>query len=389
MTNVTLKTPLATIARWLRPTKLPLFRIVGVEPHSQLSLTLLCGVQRQNKSFLLGLAFAGLPAEQLIGKADLKFVLQTSVAQETDASLLMLTADQPRPEWAGGNGWFFIPGWVNGEIALPLPDRVAKSEKVKSDRRRIRRQQYEVEIKRGAKAHRDYYRTMHLPFVRRAHGDAAMLDPLAELRPLFTPHELLLLRKRGESEPVAGAMLLHERGVPRLSTFGVRDGDLQLARDGAICALYHFCLAHLTAQNFPRVHTGRARPFLRDGVLNYKRKWGNRITGSFWHWFAPGFALKILALTPATKSFLQHNPFICETAGELHGVVFTDALRPLRSEIIAQLAKDFFYPGLDKLVIYCFRPACGSALDEIPAEFAARIFIRAADERVGTNASAD
>jgi hypothetical protein len=216
-----------------------------------------------------------------------------------------------------------------------------------------------------------------------------MFDPLAELRPLFTPHELLLLRKRGTSEPVAGAMMLHERGIPRLYTFGVRDGDPTLVRDGAICALYHFCIEHLTARKFARVHTGRARPFLRDGVLNYKRKWGNRISGSFWHWFAPGFALKILALTPATKSFLQHNPFIFETNGQLHGVVFTDAARPLARETIAQLAKDFFYPGLDKLVIYCFHANDSAALDEIPPELAGRVWVRAASELVEAKTSAD
>jgi hypothetical protein len=368
-----------SLIRRLLPGKLPLLRMTGPERHSGQSLTLLCGMQRQNNSFLLGLAFAGLPTEQFGGKADLKSVLQTSGAWGTDASLLLLNADEPRPEWAGGRGWFFIPGWVNGEIALPLPDHVAKSEKVKADLRRIRRQQFEVELTRGAPAHREYYRTMHLPFVRRAHGEAAMFDPLAELRPLYTPHELLLLRRRDDRAPVAGALLLHERGVPRLSTFGVRAGDPALVRDGAICALYHFCLAHLTARKFTRVHTGRSRPFLRDGVLNYKRKWGNRITGSFWHWFAPGFALKILALTPATKSFLQHNPFICETAGELHGVVFTDAVRPLTHATVAQLAKEFFYPGLDKLVVYCFQPAV-AAPDEIPPALAQQIVIRPAEE---------
>ncbi len=358
-------------------------RLAGVEKNSGLPLTILCGLTQQNKSFFLGLAFQGSPKEQRVGKIPLKTLLQSKPEAAAECSLIVVETEKPRPELAQAGGWFFIPGWVNGEIRLPLPDSVLNSHQVRSDLRRVRRQQYEYTITHGVIPHRHYYRTMHRPFIRRSHGDAAFFDPLAEFRPLFTKHDLLLLHKHGVNEPpLAGAMILHECGIPRLYTFGVRDGDQTLVRDGAICALYHFCIEHLKAGNFTRVHTGKVRPFLRDGVLKYKRKWGNIITGGFWSGYAKGFALKILSLTPVTKAFLQKNPFIFEVEGELRAAVFTDAQAPLASDEVRKIAYEHFHPGLSKLVIYCFRLVESSSAGNVPPEYSGRIFIRSANELV-------
>ncbi|MFM2082582.1 MAG: hypothetical protein RL380_1273 [Verrucomicrobiota bacterium] len=381
--------PQSRLARWLgalrQARKLKLFTATGVEPHSQLPLTILGGGQRQ-KNYLFRRAFQPPIRETPRGQQKLTDLFQSTAALASECSLIIVEC--ARPETSAPPGWFFLPGWVTGEVALPLPERVAKSEKVKSDLRRIRRLQYEFVITHGAKAHREYYRTMHLPLVRQSHGDTASFDPLAEIRPHFTRHELLLVRKKAApTAALGGAMILYERGVPRLQTFGIREGDPALAHDGTLCALYHFSFQHLTDQGCTRAHTGRARPFLRDGVLRYKRKWGNTLTGSFWHWYSPGFALKILAYTPATKAVLAHNPFIFETSGQLHGAVFTEAARPLARDLVTQLVKDFFYPGLARLVIHCFQPRDARRPDELPPELADRVVIRDADELLASKTS--
>lgn len=354
-------------------------RVSGAERHSGSPLTLACNMNRHNTSYFYDLAFAGAPQECLLGK--FRPSAAHSSAGLDDCSLLVVDVKKPRREW--GSKWIFIPGWLNGEIALPLADSVWRNQSVRSDLRRIRRQNFEFEVTHDAAQFRDYNRNMHVPFIVRTHGAAAFFDPLAEWRPRFTKHDLLLVRRRGDRGPaIGGGLILYERRGARFCTLGVRDGNPAHIRAGVLSALYHFVFQHVTARGFSKINIGRSKPFLRDGVLCYKRKYSNTITGSCWNWYAPGFALKILSFTPAVKSFLQHNPFVFDDGGRLLAAAFTDAPRPLSRDVISRLAEECLHPGLDRLVIHCFQSLKIAASDEIPADLAGKVFIRDADELV-------
>lgn len=375
---------LASAGRGLFGPKVALCRVAGPEKSSGLPLVIWCGARKQDKNLLLGLMFDGAPQERALGKTGLRKILQARPTGP-DCSLIVLETKKPRPEWANGGHWFFIPGWVIGEIKLPLSEKLLRGDSVRNDLRKIRQNGFEFKIARGGKPFRDFYRNMHVPFIRRAHGPTAVFDPIAEYRRLVTKYDLLLVgRKDSSAPPVGGALIVHERTGPRLSSFGVRDGDVALARGGLIAAMYHFSFQHLLANGFTSVHTGRSRAFLNDGVLRYKRKLSNTITGGFWKSYSPGFALKIVSDTAATRSFLQNNPFISEADdGTLHGAVFTDAARPLPRELIQQLHKDYFYPGLSQLVIYCFQPEPPASPDHVPAALTGNVIIRSAADVIG------
>lgn len=355
-----------------------LSRVAGAERHSGLPLALACSLSRQNINYLHNLAFVGEVQQHPLGRFK-PAVAARGIAALEDCALFIVDAGRPRPEW--GSQWFFIPGWLNGEISLPLADSVWRSQSVRSDLRRVRRQNFEFEVTRDAGKFRDYHRHMHVPFIRQTHGAAAYFDPLAEWRPRFTKHDLLLVRRQGENGPaIAGGLILYERHGPRFCTLGVRDGDPAHVHAGVIAALYHFVFRHVAAQGFSRVSIGRSKPFLHDGLVRYKRKYSNTITGGCWSWYAPGFALKILSFTPAAKSFLQQNPFAFEVEGNLRVAAFTDATRPLPQEIIREFAAEYLHPGLNTLVIHCFQSLKAASPDQIPAELAGKIFVRDAGE---------
>ena len=69
----------------------------------------------------------------------------------------------------------------------------------------------------------------------------------------------------------------HERaGLLRLLRLGVRDADPALLRRGAIAALYALAPGFAESRGLRGVHVGRSRPWLGEGVLAFKWKWGYR-----------------------------------------------------------------------------------------------------------------
>jgi len=76
-----------------------------------------------------------------------------------------------------------------------------------------------------------------------------------------------------------------------------------LCAEGVLGRHVYFCFEHLHKKGFTHVNMGGSRPFLRDGVLTFKRKYSQVITAGRWE----GFSLKILSLTPAAKTFLMNN----------------------------------------------------------------------------------
>ena len=101
---------------------------------------------------------------------------------------------------------------------------------------------------------------------------------------------------------------------------------------------------------------------------------GQSLTVPSWN----SIALKILAFTPATKAFLEHNPFIHESGGKLRAAIFTDT--SLSPEGIQKFAKEFYHPGLEKLVVYSFRPDETLRAEALPPDLAQRCEIRSAHE---------
>ena len=114
---------------------------------------------------------------------------------------------------------------------------------------------------------------------------------------------------------------------------------------------------------------GWSKPFLDDGVLQFKRKWAQVITDSrFW-----GTGLVISSLTPAVKSFLRRNPFIFKHDELLYAAVFVDADRAFSSEEIGEITKEYFHEGLSGMMIYCLPPDGAATSQPAVAELPDRV----------------
>ena len=93
-------------------------------------------------------------------------------------------------------------------------------------------------------------------------------------------------------------------------------------------------------RGFERVNLGRSRPFFRDGVLQFKRSLGARLTRPT----SAGLVLTPLRATPGVLDFLGANPFIGAQGPRLHGYAFALGSGPPASATTGEELSRF--PGL-------------------------------------------
>lgn len=217
---------------------------------------------------------------------------------------------------------------------------------MRSDVRRIEDAGLKGRVTRDPERFDDFYHNMYVPHVTKAHGASVYVNPYDTMKTRLEDSDLVLIRD-GEQD-VAGMMIVYDQGRPRLWSAGVRNGDHRHLDRGALTAVYRFSCDHLASKGFDSVSMGLSRPFLKDGVLRYKRKWAQKIVGSV----PDRIALKAAAETHATASFLQNNPFIFESSGELQGAVFLSEQDALLPQTARRMKKLYFHDGLSRLNLF-------------------------------------
>ena len=224
-----------------------------------------------------------------------------------DHSILIVTVNRfeaRSAETAGAH--LLFPNWVSGEVAIPLSPAILNSRSVRSDFKKIAEHKLSYEVTKDPKRLEEFYRDMHVPYTRVAHGDFARIESCEELQQRFKDWDLLLVKN--EAEYIAGQLITYEESGPRFYLIGIRDGNREYLKQRVLGAVYQFSIRHLVEKGFHRAGLGYSRAFLNDGVLRYKQKLSQQITGSS----AEGLALTVWSYTPATREFLAeqsiHHP---------------------------------------------------------------------------------
>ena len=169
-------------------------------------------------------------------------------------------------------GWIVVPNQVRweGELA-DLPPATA-SHSLKDDLRRVRSRRFALEHAGAAGDWEEFVARMLVPHGEARFGEDAWLP---------SPYLLRRFRERGslhfvvqDGMRVGGLCLLRRGRHVWLPLTGVRDGDPALLRSGVLAAAYALAFEWARREGCTRIDLGRTSPFLRDGVQQYKRKWG-------------------------------------------------------------------------------------------------------------------
>jgi len=268
-----------------------------------------------------------------------------------------------------GEGGVFVANWVSGWVNIAPEDMAAlfKNSSLRSDLRVIKRSGLSYEVTKDPRAFDDFYYHMYVPHISKTHGDTAVVMRYGPKRKDFEKCELLVVRRGGES--ISGVLLVYSDDGPRLWSLGIRDGDGGLMRDGGTAALFYFGCQYLSEKGFKKVHMGFSRPFMRDGVLRFKKKWGIRLTDSD----PVGVVLQANFTSAGVRAFLLNNPFIYVEHGSLKGAVFLEKLPESKNESLTSLLKDYEFAGLTGMAIGDFDAWEHSRSVDFPKDFGGRI----------------
>jgi hypothetical protein len=163
---------------------------------------------------------------------------------------------------------------------LAVPDDLNKLKRtnrsVKADLRRIRRERFTFTVSHAEEDCETFYHTMYVPYLRRRHGELAVVRSLPQVRRVFRRGGVFWILCEGQR--IAGQLFFQREGVLYCVGLGTAGGDPSLLRKGAIAATYFFSLQYAQSQGLARIDLGGSPPSLSDGLLRYKRKWGARLT---------------------------------------------------------------------------------------------------------------
>ena len=356
--------------------RLDLWILEGEELNSKTSLTVLCSAHDWSRNHLAKLIFGETYHEHYVGQSWLWNISKIAQKMNKEYSIVIIEIRNKRRKFLETGNWFYSPTWVDGITDLPLKSTITKRESLKSDLRKIKKHDLQFEVTQDEEYFNDFYYHMYIPYITRAHGSSAYIFSYKEMKKQFDNGELLLIKK-GEIY-IAGIIINYTETSPRLKSLGIREGSSEYLNCGAMAALYHFSLQYLEERGFSKINYGFSRAFLKDGVLQYKKKWGQKIDGvSFYI-----FAIKILSYTKASQMFLEKNPFIFKNKTDLCGAVFLNTTEPILPQEIEKIYKSHFYNGLSKL--YIFLPPENSTLksNDIPAKFSGQIIFKSANELI-------
>lgn len=292
--------------------------LTGQERTTGAPLRLFYAGTDKQRAFFSSLAFRDTPALTDLGDLPFWRIRRIRRSGRMPRSLggapvdLAVVEGHAAHQWLyGRRGDYAIPVWIRTEVELPL--RVA-NRSVAEDLRRIRKYGLGYEVTREAARVERFYQEAYLPSIEGSHGDSTVVVPWRSVSGAVERGDCELLAVTHEGRDVAG-VLIRRQDPPRLWCGGVWQGDPTVRKMGAASATYWFAGQHLTEQGHRRMHMGLSRAFLRDGVLQFKAKWGHRITGCT----TDRFLLRPLADTDATRAFLTANPFVARAGRYLVG----------------------------------------------------------------------
>lgn len=352
--------------------RVDLWIITGEEISSKQELVIIYAGHEVGKNYLITLAFDSSHRENHIGKKWLWQIPQIVEGTSHDCSLMVTEVSKSFRKLFRKIKCIYVPYWVFGEIDVSSDNHsFLKNNSLKSDLRRIRRNKLHFEVTNSLSQLHNFYYNMYLPYISKAHGNSAVMISYDFVKREFRERglfaDLLLIKK--EKEYVAGVLLGFQNNIAGLLYLGVKDANLDYVKDGAIGALYYFSVCYLEGKGFTRIGFGDSKPFLRDGVLRFKRKWDLTIRNKG----IRGLVIKPLSRSDGVKGFFINNPLIYEDETGLIGAIFVPGDRSLSKEDFAKIYKDYYIKGLSKLVIYRFGEVNSKTPSVVPEEFSDRI----------------
>lgn len=170
------------------------------------------------------------------------------------------------------------------ELVIELPATVEAARKslpwsAKSDLSRIKRHGFTTKVSRDPRRLKEFYHHYFLPSVTKKHKDNAYVFSLEDMMKMFAEgRDSELLEVWREDIWVGGLLYdIDEDGV-HFRRVGWLDGDATHYQQGVPGALHWFAIVRAIEHKKRRIIFGGCAPYLEDGLLHAKMKWGARLS---------------------------------------------------------------------------------------------------------------
>jgi len=216
-----------------------------------------------------------------------------------------------------GSDFLFAPRFVRLSLYVyDSPDvmvdklRGSARDDLKRNIRRMMEKDYSYEVTTDQTWFDLFYYRMYRPYALSRHGDLARVHKYGTIRKDFRRGAGISIQREGS--PVAGAIAYTSGDTMFNPCKGILDGDQTLGREGASVALYYYGLHLAHSRGCKMADFGYSPPFLSDGALSYKLKWGMDILNRD---DSNGvYAIATPGRTEQALRFLRANRFYCLTA---------------------------------------------------------------------------
>lgn len=328
------------------------YELKGPEKHGGHDLTAVFMGGSASRAYLSNLLFLGNPAIRALGRFSHRKIVSLLDETRPRADLIFLESPPLLSSLFRKRGCLIMPQWVGTRLEMTGQGesflKASGSKSLREDLRRIRKQKYRYRVSRNQEDFDFYYHRMHIPYISHRFDDLALLTRYKVMERLWKKGFLVLVSEEGREKEVSGGLCFIRDDTFYLRTIGVLDGREEFVSQMALAAVEYFALRMAVEAGCLFFDFGLSRPFLRDGVLVYKKKWGGRLIPSPRN---PGmWAFKVLRFHGGTLSFLENNPLVFDALGEPAGLVFHGG-GPLSPTDISMMTKTFFHRGMKALWI--------------------------------------
>lgn len=347
--------PVKLVSRLKDISKLDLWILNGEEITSHQELSIAYAGTEVNRNYLIKLAYDNSFNEKYLGRVWLWKIFNVVREKSPNCSLMVIGANKLLWRWFRKRTYFNVPFWVSsladtsGDTSL-----LWGGKDVKNAIRKVRNNKLSFEITQDPSRFDDFYYEMYRPYAMATYGNQAIIYPYDHSKKEFKNGELLLIKK--ENQYIAGTILVYKKMQASGRLVGVKDGNFDYVKEGAIDAIYYFVVRRFKEKGYKKIDLGLSRPFLKDGVLRYKRKWGgrqiscsSRVDGAYY--------VEPLVNTPGLRVFLINNPFIFIgdiNKKRINEAIFVDSGHSFSGEELEQIYNKYYFDGMSNLYIYEF-----------------------------------
>lgn len=238
---------------------------------------------------------------------------------QPDIDAVFIKSDRFYSRFFEKQGFTIIPEWISTtlDISEPLENVYKKFSKgAIEDIRKIKKYGYNYEVSQDPDKLKMFYHKMYLPYISWKYGKLGTYPNFYTIKHLIEQGSKLLFIKL-KDEYLFGGIFLKNKDKVFATYAGVMEGKFDCIQQGVIAASYHYLIQHSKEIGANTIDFGNCRPFVNDGVFQYKRKWGTSIDKAG-NENADIYSFKASNNSKGFSNFLIKNPFISLEKNQLN-----------------------------------------------------------------------